>query len=190
MAAPLRGRMLRFVELLLLQPDLNQTEACRQAGYSAKAAKVQASMLMADERVIAALAASKAERKERVQVEQDEVLRELIGLVRSNVQHFSVDEQGNITLAAEAPAEAWAAISSVKRRIRHISNGPDRDPDIEYECEFKLWPKDRAIDMALQHLGIAGSRKMELTGKDGVPLPPTSIEVILVPARGKKRRAG
>lgn len=187
---PLRGRMARFVEQLLLDPNLDQTQAAIAAGYSPRTATVQASQVMADPRVVAALALAKEQRRVRVQVEQDDVLRELIGLVRSNVQHFAVDELGNISLAPGAPETAWAAVASVKRQIRHISNGPDEDPDIEYTCEFRLWPKDRALDLAMKHLGISGVDRHEHTGKDGAPLMPVPsvIQVVLVKPGKRPRR--
>ena len=64
----------RFVQEYII--DLNGTQAAIRAGYSARTANEQASRLLADASVRAAVDAGLKERSQRVQVTADDVARE------------------------------------------------------------------------------------------------------------------
>ena len=82
----LAGRQQRFVEEFLL--DLNATQAALRAGYSARGLRVQASRLLTNASVQAAIARRMAARAQRVELTQDAVLRELALLAQSDVTHY------------------------------------------------------------------------------------------------------
>ena len=73
MAKVLTPKQQRFVEEYLI--DLNATQAAIRAGYSEKTANEQASRLLANVNVSAAVQAAMQERSKRTEITQDEVLR-------------------------------------------------------------------------------------------------------------------
>ena len=158
--------------------DLNATQAALRAGYSPKNAGAQGSRLLQNPDIQRRIQDLQNRRSKRVQLAADEVLTELAAIVRANVRHFTTNELGELILAEGAPADAWNAVASVKRKIKIIKVGEVQETQVD--VEFRLHDKVRAIDMAMKHLGIAGAERHELTGKDGSPLIPERITVCLV----------
>lgn len=150
---------------------------------------MQGSRLLANAKVAAAIAAALAVRAERAGFTAEEVLRELGRLVRSDVRDFVLGENGELQLREGAPDEAWRAVGSVKYTTRTIySRDPDEPPEVVRTAEIKLWDKNSAVDKAMKHLGISGVEKVEHTGKDGAPLPPSNITIRWVKPRAGKAR--
>jgi phage terminase small subunit len=145
-AKPLAPRQQRFVEEYLL--DLNGTQAAIRAGYSPKAADVQASQLLGIPKVQAAVAAAQQRRSQRTAITQDSVLREIALLAQSDITHYYIDDYGNLALRAGAPADAMRAVASLRKKILHTEQG------ILYETEIKLWNKPASVRMAGEHLGL------------------------------------
>lgn len=75
--APLSIRAQRFVEFLIASPTMNRELACANAGYSPRCAREQASQLMKDPRVQALLAERTKDRLDRMELTQEDVLRDL-----------------------------------------------------------------------------------------------------------------
>lgn len=103
-------------------------------------------------------------RSVRVRLSADDVLEELAILGQSDVWNYEVDDRGNVTLAEGVPRRAIRAVSSIKKKVRHLEGGL-----IEYETEIKLWDKNSALEKAGKHLKLF-TEKHEHTGKDGGPL--------------------
>ena len=76
----------RFVEEYLI--DLNATQAAIRAGYSAKTAKQQASRLLTNVDVVAAVALAKKERSEKTKIDAEWVLRQAVELHRRCMQEI------------------------------------------------------------------------------------------------------
>ena len=152
MRATLTEKQPAFVREYLI--DLNATAAYRRAGYAARgnAAEVNASRLLRNAKVAAAISAAQAERAARVGLTADEVLRELAILGRSSHTDYAIDDTGNVTLAAGVSASAHRAVSSIKRKVRVTES--DGRTETTYETEIKLWSKPDALRMAGQHLGL------------------------------------
>lgn len=140
----------RFVEEYLV--DLNATAAAKRAGYSAKTAHSQAERLLRDVEVSASVQAAQAKRSKRTGITQDRVLRELELLSFSDLMHYTVDDNGDVTLADGAPEGAMRALSSIKRRITTKSVGETRE--VMREVEIKLWDKPGPLKLAGQHVGL------------------------------------
>ncbi|SSW64328.1 hypothetical protein AVE30378_01030 [Achromobacter veterisilvae] len=79
---PLTPKVLRFIDEYLV--DLNGTAAAKRAGYSAKSAKEIAYELLGKPAIAEAIAAAKAERSKRVQVDQDAILRNLLAAAHAD----------------------------------------------------------------------------------------------------------
>jgi phage terminase small subunit len=151
-SVPLTPKQQRFVDEYLV--DLNATAAYERAGYKARASarNVNASRLLANAKVRAAVDAAIAARAEATGVTQARVLTELELLAFSSVDHYVLDDSGNVRLAAHAPAQALRAVSSIKRRV--TTRGTGDNASTTHEVELKLWSKPETLRMAGQHLGM------------------------------------
>lgn len=148
----LNDRQQRFVDEYL--KDLNATQAYRRAGYAGNAnvCAVEAARLLRNPQIAAALALAQEQRAQRLHVEADAVLHELVLLYASDITHYVIDDQGNVALAPHAPKDAMRAVSSLKKKVTHTAHGPI------YETEIKLWNKPAALKMGGEHLGLLGKR--------------------------------
>ena len=142
----LRGEQGRFVEEYLT--DLNATQAALRAGYSPQTARSQASRMLTNVDVQAAIAAAQAARRRRVHLTQDAVLHELALLTQSDITHYAIDDRGNVALRAGAPEGALRAVASLKKKVIHTETA------VIYETEVKLWNKPGSLRMAAEHLGL------------------------------------
>jgi phage terminase small subunit len=75
-------REFQFVEHIVA--GVHQAEAARLAGYSPKSATVQASNMLARQVIIDAINARRKEMQERIDVSREQVLKELIDIMRSS----------------------------------------------------------------------------------------------------------
>lgn len=143
----LRGKQQRFVDEYLI--DLNATQAALRAGYSEKTAYSIGQRLLKNVEIQAAISHAMVARSERTAISQDRVLEELAVVDFSNVKHYKIDDEGNLTLADGVPEAAYRAVSSLKKKIRHGQEG-----DITYETEVRFWDKVGALRLTAQHLGM------------------------------------
>jgi phage terminase small subunit len=165
--AELTDKQKAFVEEYLI--DLNATQAAIRAGYSEKTARQVGNENLTKPDVADAIAAAQAERSQRTEVSADRVLLELARISFSDaMRHYVIDEEGNVQLAEGAPEGATAAVSSIKRKSRTVTN-KQGDTETFVETEIRLWDKNTAIANAGKHLGMFVDRH-EVTGKDGEAL--------------------
>lgn len=149
--------------------DLNATQAAIRAGYSARTARSVGSENLAKPDIGARISALLSARAERTETTVDQVLSEVDALALSDIGdivEFNGDQGIRFRSTDQIPERARRAIASVKvRRYPHRDN-----PSETYELvEFKLWDKNAALRLALQHRGLLTERH-ELTGKNGTPL--------------------
>lgn len=167
MSRKLTSRQAAFVEQYII--DLNQTQAAIRAGYSARSARACAARLMTFANVAAAIAEAMAKRAQTTRITQERVLSELEALAFSNHSHYHVDAEGRLVLAPGAPANAHAAISSVKHRIITSPDG-----DVTREVEIRLWDKPGPLKLAGRHVDAKGFwDRTELSGPGGAPIAMT-----------------
>jgi phage terminase small subunit len=163
--------------------DLNGTQAAIRAGYSSATADVQASQLLRDLKVAEAIERAKAQRFARVNTTADSVLHEVSLLAQSCVEHYEVDDFGNLRAAEGAPEGAMRAVASVKKRIRHAKDG-----SITYEVEFRLWDKPGSLKLMGKHAGVAACfDKMEISGPNGGPIPITEVRSVIVDPKAHEK---
>jgi phage terminase small subunit len=160
----LTARQVRFVEQYLVH--LNATQACIEAGFSAKTAAAAASRLLRNVKVAVAIRTSQQARAVRVGIEQDRVLAELEDMAFSDISDYVVSDTGDVTLSATAAPRAMHAVQSIKRRIIDVGEGKDRLRTIE--VEIKLWDKTSMLKLAAQHVGIPGEQAK--AGDDRIPV--------------------
>lgn len=147
----LTPKQARFVAEYLV--DLNATQAAIRAGYSPKTAYAIGGENLSKPEIADAIATEQAKRAIRVEVTQDEVLTEVLRVMRSDVRDFEITAAGTLVLREGAPDDAWRAVSSVKQRMRLDAEGA-----VTHEVEFKLWDKIAAIKLAGQHIGMFKER--------------------------------
>lgn len=165
--AGLTPKQQTFVDEYLI--DLNATQAAVRAGYSEKTARQVGNENLSKPDIADAIAAAQAERSQRTQVTADRVLLEMARIGYSDaMKHYVVDEDGHLSLAEGAPEGATAAVASIKRKVRTITN-KQGETETTVETEFRLWDKNTALGNMGKHLGMFIERH-EVTGADGAPL--------------------
>lgn len=168
----LNPRQRAFVAEYLL--DLNATQAYIRAGYSPLTAQPGSSELLSHPIVAAAVERGKAQRLARVNVTQDQVLQEMALLANSCVEHYVIDNFGNVTLAEGAPDGAMRAIQSIKKKTRI-----DKDGGITYDVELRLWDKPAPLKLMGRHVGLFPDR-VEHVGKDGGPIQIAEVRSVII----------
>jgi len=162
--------------------DLNATRAAIRAGYSKLGADVTGSQLLGHPSISIAVAQAMEVRNSRVNMSADTVLEEVATLAHACVDHYKVDDSGNLVLAEGAPPNAMAAIQSVKRR-KIVKEDQAGNITITYEVEFRLWDKPGALKLMGRHVGIkAFSDRLEITGKEGGPIEIAAARLAELPA--------
>ena len=128
--------------------DLNGKQAAIRAGYSPKTAEVLASQTLRIPKVQAAITAAQVRRSQRTEIAQDTVLRELAVLAQSSIDHYVIDDQGNVQVRDGVPPEAIRAVASLKKKIIHTESA------VIYETTIPLWNKPASVRMAGEHTGL------------------------------------
>lgn len=141
---PLNAKHARFVAEYLV--DLNATQAAIRAGYSKKTAEQQGSRLLRNAQIVAEVEAGKAKRAKRVEISQDEVLREIIRLARSDLRQL-FDDRGNLLPPDKWSDEAAAAVASVEVVQRRGSEGVDT-------VRVRVYDKTANLTLLARHLGM------------------------------------
>jgi phage terminase small subunit len=144
----------RFVNEYLR--DLNQAAAAVRAGYAAKSSSRMARKLMADPTVQVKISEGFARREKRMELSQDEVVRELMKVAFQDMGLFVTWDADGATLkpSDQLPEGSTAVVSEVVSTItEHGSN-----------TRVKLHSKLEALNMLSRHLGMFVER-VEHTGK-------------------------
>lgn len=149
----------RFVQEYLI--DLNATQAAIRTGYSKRTAGEQASRLLADVRIAAAVKAGQQKIAEKLEVTAEMVVRELARLGFSNMKDFAEFGPGGVTLKDLAEMDENAA-----RCIAEVSESTSKDGG---SVRFKLHDKKGALDSLARHLGMFQD-KTQLSGDPHNPL--------------------
>lgn len=108
----------RFVEEYLI--DLNATQACIRAGYSAKTADRIGPELLGKACVAEAIQKAKDARSMRTEITQDLVLRDIQAIKESAMQH-KTDQGGHIVMV-----DYTAALKSCELQGKHLGMWTDK----------------------------------------------------------------
>ena len=157
--------------------DLNGKQAAIRAGYSPKTAESQASRLLRNVKVRAAIDAALAKAAERVEVKTDDILRELKRLAFVDLGG-AYDDLGNLLPIKEIPEDVRRAIVGVKVFEEFEGTGRDRVKTGDVR-EVKLADKIRALELLGRYLKMWSENRLEITGRDGQPIQ-AQIEVFSV----------
>lgn len=160
----LNPKQQRFVDEYLA--TLDAPGSYRKAYPNCKSdatARSNASRLLMNADVCAAVTAARQARSERTGVTQDMVLGELALLAFSDMRSFaSWGPDGVRLLPSDAmPSDAARCVAEVGETVTKGGGS----------LRFKLHSKTEALALLGKHLGMF-KEKLELTGKDGTPLLP------------------
>lgn len=132
--------------------DLNGLKAAVRSGYSEKTAAQQASRLLINVKVTARIQSLADARAERVQVNADTVLTNLLKLATSDLRKlFGVD--GNLLPVSQWPDDVALAVSAVEIEELFEGFGEERQ-HIGYTKKVKLWDKVRSLEALGKHLQL------------------------------------
>lgn len=117
-----------FIDYLLADPQENQTQAAIKAGYSKKNPKNAGAMaagMMKRPHIAEYYQARKAERKERLEIDQDFVVNELIELLQmakgvKPIIHSKTNDDGQIEKVLTYKSNLTAANKTVEMIGRHL----------------------------------------------------------------------
>lgn len=142
----------RFVAEYL--KDLNATQAYIRAGYAAKAANKNGPALLSRPRVAAAIQAAHQRQIERIEINADQVLRELALIAFADVAQACHDD-GTLRPLSEMPA-------SIRRTIVGLETAEVADlGTINRKVKFER--KIPALELLGKYLGM-WTERVEVTG--------------------------
>lgn len=168
---PLTPKQQRFVDEYLV--DLNATAAYVRAGYAARgnAAEVNASRLLRNAQVVAAVQEAMKARESRTHITQDRVLQELARIAFFDIRKL-YNEDGTLKKPTEMDDEAAAVLSGVdvveQTVVEVDKEGNPRSVPL-FTKKAKVFDKGAALTLAMRHLGML-TDKVEHTGKGGGPV--------------------
>lgn len=176
-AVELTAKQSRFVDEYLV--DLNATQAYGRAGYRARgnAAEVNASRLLSNAKVAAAIQQRKDRRSERTQINADYVLHRLVEIDQMDVLDILKDD-GGLKPVQEWP-KVWRTTLSGLDISTTITNYDEET--VENILKKIKWPdKVKNIELIGKHVAVQAWRdKLDHVSSDGSMTPkPTVIELV------------
>ncbi len=133
----------RFVAEYLI--DLSGTRAAIRAGYSVRSADTLGPRLVRNSRVAARIAAAIAERVERTNITQDEVLTELATIGFSDMRTYAEWGPRGVYLKDSALLPADARSIAEVSQTHSVGGG---------SLKIRLHAKVRALELLGRHVGI------------------------------------
>ncbi|MEQ9639927.1 MAG: terminase small subunit [Alphaproteobacteria bacterium] len=149
--------------------DLNGSQAAIRAGYSAKCARQQAERLLRDPEVKLALDEAMQQRAEKIGINSEHVLRELMRLGFANMQDYmrpGPDGDPYLDFSAITRDQAAALVEVTVEDFKDKRTADGRDVR---RIKFKLADKLGALNKIGEHIGMF-PKKHEFTGKGGGPI--------------------
>lgn len=157
---------------------LNATKAAKKAGYSQASAKVIGAQLMAHQKVRARIDKMLAARAKRIEITQDEVLRRIYDIAMANLNdvvewdHLQDVDDGTDAGTTRAILRIHVKDSTTLSKRAHagiaeISETIEMNGSRTHKV--KMRDPSAMVRLLANHVGI-GTKKIEVTGKDGKPI--------------------
>jgi phage terminase small subunit len=132
--------------------DLNASAAARRAGYAVANANCRGSELLKEPEIQEAIAQAAAARLSRLQIEADDVLREILALATVDLA-AAYDEKGNLLSIHEMPVAVRKAIAGVEVLEEFQGRGAQRE-HIGSTRKVKMWDRLKALELLGRHLAL------------------------------------
>jgi phage terminase small subunit len=149
--------------------DQNPTQAAIRTGHPAETASMQGAEYLTRTLVKAAVDRLEAQREVRVGMTPDTVLNEMGLLALSTLDHYYIDDEGQVQLREGAPEGAMAAVQSIRKKTKYFLDHRGEVVGREHDVEIKLWNKTEPLKLMGKHVGLQWDR-VEVTGKGGGPV--------------------
>ena len=88
-------------------------------------------------------------RAAKLQITADKVLYEVAMLAESSIEHYMINDEGNVCPAPGAPVGVMRAIQRIKRSVTI-----DKLGNKTYTCELQLWNKIEPLRLLGRHVGL------------------------------------
>lgn len=137
----------RFVQEYLL--DLNGTQAAIRAGYSERSAEVQASRLLRNAQVSAAIEAAKAARSERTKIDADWLLTRLAEEATADIADL-YDDSGALKPVRQWP-KIWRQGLVAGIDVEEIT---EEGVTVGHIRKVKLSDRAKRLEMIGKHVGV------------------------------------
>jgi phage terminase small subunit len=153
-----------FVDEYLI--DLNATQAAIRAGYSPKTACEQASRLLANVKVSAAIKTAKAERSDRTKIDADWLLNRLAEEATADIADL-YDDNNNLKDVKDWPL-IWrqGLVAGLEIDALFEGYGEDRE-QIGHTKKLKLSDRIKRLELIGKHIDVQAFREkveVEFTG--------------------------
>lgn len=151
--------------------DLNATAAARRAGYSERTADQQASRLLTNVKVSAAIATAQAERAHRTQIDADWVLRRLAAMADADISDLH-HADGTLRPSSEWP-DVWRKGLIAGVETDETTVGGDK---VVTTRKVKIADRLKALELIGRHVTVGAWReKVEHSGPGGGPVQTVSM---------------
>lgn len=139
--------------------DRNATQAAIRAGYSPKGADVQGARLLGNVRVKLAIDAAEEKLNKQSKDIRERIIDELQLLAFSRLSDFMDGDQ--LKPLADIDPDKIAAMGSIE--VNETSGGKPGSEWVSVKKKFKLWSKEKALELLMRHLGMLDDKlKVEL----------------------------
>jgi len=146
----------RFPEEYII--DLNGTKAAIRCGFSKKTARQAAARLLSNVNIQKKIQELQEARSQRTQITADEVLEELRILLHSDIKNYiEINEDTGAIRAKgfdEMPPNASRALEAITENRTIHESAKGEDSIVNEKVTFKLHSKAKALELAMQHLGM------------------------------------
>lgn len=136
--------------------DLNATQACIRAGYSAKTAEQQGPRLLGNVGVKAAIEKAQSKRVERVQIDADYVLSRLVEIDQMDALDILNDDM------TVKPVGAWPKVWRQYLsgfEVAEINEGRGEERDMVGMLKKIKWPdKTKNLELLGKHVNVSAFR--------------------------------
>jgi len=153
----LEAMQLLFIKEFII--DLNATQAAIRAGYSEKTAAQQASRLLSHVKIQDAIQKAFDRRIERLDLDGDTVLREIMVLAFSNISDFVDWSDGAIRISPSSGIE--------KRKLAAVAEISETETKFGTNIKLKMHDKKGSLELLGRHLKLF-TDKIEHSGNIGL----------------------
>lgn len=138
--------------------DLNAGKAAKRAGFGTTdgSYRVLGHKLLTKVNIRRAIRKAFKKRLARIQLKQDDVLKELALIGLSDVMDYEVNENSGRLIVLKNK-QSSKAVQSVKVKKRTWTE--DDVPQSEVTIEYKLWDKLKALELMMRHIGMLSDDK-------------------------------
>lgn len=153
----------------------NGTKAAIAAGYAEGSAAVTAHRLLRNAKISSAIGKFLDQQVEKHELSADKLLGELCKVAFNSLGEC-IQADGSVDVSKFTP-DQWAAMGEY--RVDSTGGTGDGERRLVLRTTVRPWDKLKACDLLGKYLKL-WTDKTELTGKDGEPLQPISVEVKFV----------